>query len=216
MPGIHGAFGTGAPRLAWPVGASRLKGFTVNRLTVAALGLALVALLGVGPLLSAEAEEIGHYGTNRLVFAPVGQDSASDAKGQGIVEYRGGKEPDSRWRGSFRFKGLTPNRTYTVVVRGRLGVDEAREFSPLCTFDVKGNGNGSCFWYFSGLARLDVVQLRMGDENGAPVMQASRDDSLGSIETAPNRYSPSDELPESKTSKGKKDVRQDGAMARSD
>ena len=181
-----------------------------HRLSVAALGLALVALLGVGPLLSAAAEEIGHYGTNRLVFAPVGQGSAADAKGQGIVEYRGGAEPDSRWRGSFRFKGLEPNRTYTVVVRGRFGADdsdEAGEFSPLCSFDVKDNGNGSCFWYFSGLARLDVVQLRLGDENGAPVMKASRDDSLGSIETAPNRYSPGEELPERSAPQGKKSER---------
>jgi hypothetical protein len=212
MPGIHGAFSAEAPTLATPVGASRLKGFTVNRhrLSVAALGLALVALLGVGSLLSAAAEEIGHYGTNRLVFAPVGQDLATAAKGQGIVEYRGGAEPDSRWRGSFRFKGLEPNRTYTVVVRGRFGADdsdEAREFSPLCSFDAKGNGNGSCFWYFSGLARLDVVQLRLGDENGAPVMKASRDDSLGSIETAPNRYSPGEELPERSAPEGKKSAR---------
>jgi hypothetical protein len=169
-----------------------------------------VALLGVGPLLSAAAEEIGHYGTNRLVFAPVGQDSASAAKGQGIVEYRGGAEPDSRWRGSFRFKGLKPNRTYTVVVRGRFGADnsgQAGEFSPLCSFDVKDNGNGSCFWYFSGLERLDVVQLRMGDENGEQVMQASRDHSLGLLETAPNRYSPSEELPERNAPQGKKDAR---------
>jgi hypothetical protein len=208
MPGIHGAFGAGKPGLAVPVGVSRVKGFTMNRLrlSVAALGLALVALLSVGPLFSAAAEEIGHYGTNRLVFAPVGQDSSPNAKGQGIVEYRGGAEPDSRWRGSFRFKGLKPNRTYTVVVRGRFGADdsgEAAEFSALCSFDVKDNGNGNCFWYFSGLARLDVVELRMGDEHGAQVMQASRDGSLGSIETEPNRYSPSDELPESKTSKEK-------------
>jgi hypothetical protein len=189
-----------------------MKGFTMirHRLSVAALGLALVALLGVGPLLSAAAEEIGHYGTNRLVFAPVGQDSAADAKGQGIVEYRGGAEPDSRWRGSFRFKGLEPNRTYTVVVRGRFGADdpdEAGEFSPLCSFDVKDNGNGSCFWYFSGLARLDVVQLRLGDKNGAQEMQARRDGSLGSIETTPNRYSPGDELPERKATKGKMGAR---------
>src|SRR3954471_15857996 len=137
MPSFHRAFDAGAPGLATPVDASRLKGFTVNRhrLSVAALGLALVALLGVGTLLSAAAEEIGHHGTNQLVFAPVSQGSASAAKGQGIVEYRGGAEPDSRWRGSFRFKGLKPNRTYTVVVRGRFGADdsgEAGELSPLC------------------------------------------------------------------------------------
>src|SRR3954454_5534444 len=209
MPSFHRAFDAGAPGLATSVGASRLKGFAVNRnrLSVAALGLALVVLLGVGPLLSAAAEEIGHYGTNRLVFAPLGQDAASAAKGQGIVEYRGGAEPDSRWRGTFRFKGLEPNGTYTVVVRGRFGADgsdAAGEVSPLCSFDVKDNGNGSCFWYFSGLARLDVVQLRLGDENGAQVMKASRDDGLGSIETVPNRYSPGDPLPDLNAPKGKK------------
>src|SRR4051812_30719439 len=98
MPRVHVAIGAGMPRPAMPVSASRLKGFTMNRhrLSLTALGLALVALLGVGPLLSAAAEAIGHYGTNRLVFAPVGQ--RLDSEGKGTVEYRGGVEPDSRWR----------------------------------------------------------------------------------------------------------------------
>jgi hypothetical protein len=53
---------------------------------------------------------------------------------------------------------------------------------------------------------LDVVQLRMDNENGSPVMQASRDGSLGSIETDPNRYSSGEEQPEREAAKGKKDV----------
>ena len=57
-------------------------------------------------------------------------------------------------------------------------------------------GQGSnCFWYFRGLAQLNVVQLRTEDETGRRVLQASRSGDLGSITTVPNRYSPGGEIP---------------------
>ena len=176
-----------------------------RRFSAAALGPALVALFGVRPLGSL-AEEIGYFGTNRLAFDPAGDRPDPDGKGKGLIDYRGGAEPDSRWRATFRFSGLRPNRTYTVVVLGRFGADgsdEADQFSPLCSFDAKDNGKGRCFWYFSGLARLDVVQLQLGNESGPSVMQASRDGGPGSIKTEPNRYSPGGALPERKKSAGK-------------
>jgi hypothetical protein len=173
-----------------------------QRLSAAALGLALVTLLSVGPLL-AEAQEIGYFGKNRLVFEPAGPFADDNGKGKGIIDFRGGEEPNSRWRATFRFSRLDPNVTYSVVILGRSGAEgseEAGHRSPLCAFDAKDNGKGSCFWYFSGLARLNVVQLRLGDENGPLVMQASRDGNLGSIETVPNRYSPGGAISESKQS----------------
>lgn len=176
-----------------------------QRLTAAALGLALVTLLSMGPLLAA-AEEIGYFGMNRLVFEPAGRYADDDGKGKGIIDFRGGEEPNSRWRATLRFKRLDPNETYTVVIRGRFGADDSEEaahLSSLCSFEAKENGKGSCFWYFSGLARLDVVQLRLGDENGPLQMQASRDGNLGSIETEPNRYSPGGAKSESKVSASK-------------
>ena len=179
----------------------------MNRQTfsVAAFGLALVTLLNVG-LLLAEAQEIGYLGMNRLVFAPAGRNVDDDGKGRGIIDFRGGEEPNSRWRATFRFRQLDPDETYTVVIRGRFGADrseEAGHFSPLCSFVAADDGKGSCFWYFSGLARLNVVQLRLGDEHGSQVMQASRDANLGSIETEPNRYSPGGAMPEGNESAGK-------------
>jgi hypothetical protein len=178
-----------------------------QRLFAAALGLALVVLLGVGPLL-AGAEEIGYFGTNRLVFDTVDQNADLRGKGKGIIDYRGGAEPDSRWRATFRFTRLEPGQTYTVMVRDRFGADgsdQVGQLSPLCSFEAKVNGKGRCFWYFSGLARLDVVQLRLGDNEqiGPRVLQANRNGNLGSIETEPSRYSPGGAVPESKKSGGK-------------
>jgi hypothetical protein len=179
---------------------------------VAALWLALAASLVLeSGALAAQAKdqdlEIGYFGTNRLQFAVVGN-APVDATGKGIIDYRGGDEPSSSWRASFRFSGLDAGATYTVVVRGRFGEagsDEATAFTPLCSFTTNDNGRGSCFWYFRGLARLNVVQLRAGDENGARVMQASRSDSgAGSITTEANRYSPGGEVAtRAATGKGK-------------
>lgn len=157
--------------------------------------MALVLVLSPG---IARAQDIGYFGKNRLEFAAVSGSNGADAAagGTGIVDYKGGKEPDSRWRATFRFSGLTPRAEYTVVIRGRTGDDDsaaATEFTPLCSFTAENDGKGSCFWYFRGLARLNVVQLREGAVDGRRVLQASRSGETGSIVTDPNRFSPGGE-----------------------
>jgi hypothetical protein len=159
----------------------------------------LIALIAFNTFsAAAQNQDIAHFGKNRLRFATVERSSLPDATGTGIVDYKGGKEPTSRWRASFRFAGLDPGANYTVVVRGRFGGPGSREanaFTPLCSFQTDDKGQGGCFWYFRGLARLTVVQLRAGDESGPRVLEASRSRGRGSIETEPNRFSPGGEIP---------------------
>lgn len=172
-----------------------------NRRRLGALAIALwcaiMAVLVLSPAaVMAQEQDIGYFGKNRLEFAPLEDARASTAAGSGIVDYKGGKEPDSRWRATFRFSGLTPGSEYTVVIRGRTGVqnaDEASEFTPLCSFTAEPDGAGNCFWYFQGLARLNIVQLREGDVDGQRVLQASRSGEIGSIVTDPSRFSPGGE-----------------------
>src|SRR5829696_10111810 len=170
-----------------------------------ALCMVLLALLAfsVSPA-AAQNQDIEHFGKNRLKFATVEPFSLPDATGSGIVDYKGGKEPSSQWRASFRFTGLEPGTSYTIVIRGRFGAQgsaEADAFTPLCSFQVDDQGQGGCFWYFRGLARLTLVQLRAGDENGAQVLEANRSRDHGSIETEPNRFSAGGEIPAHKNVK---------------
>lgn len=163
----------------------------------ATLWSALIALLAFSALPTA-AQDIAHFGTNRLVFEPVGDLASPDATGKGVVDYRGGNEQSSRWRASFRFSGLEANASYTVVIKGRFADSDTADetpFNPLCSFQTDGEGKGNCFWYFRGLARLNVVQLRTEDETGRRVLQASRSGDSGSITTDPNRYSPGGQIP---------------------
>jgi len=165
-----------------------------------AMVLVLVLLPG-----EARAQDIGYFGKNRLEFAAV-SDGSESAAGTGIVDYKGGKEPDSRWRATFRFDGLTPGEDYTVVIRGRTGdqdSDAATAFTPLCSFKAEQDGAGTCFWYFQGLARLNIVQLREGEADGQRILQASRSGETGSIVTDPNRFSPGGENPSRKQSQGR-------------
>jgi hypothetical protein len=151
----------------------------------------------------AAAQNIGYFGKNRLRFATIEPSSLPNATGSGIVDYKGGKEPTSQWRASFRFTGLEPGARYTVVIRGRFGARgslEATAFTPLCSFQADDQGHGGCFWYFRGLARLTLVQLRAGDKNGTEVLEANRSGGPGSIETEPNRFSPGGEIPAYKNS----------------
>jgi hypothetical protein len=194
----HCAGGT-APRA--PVGTVRPGGFraSVRQVRAAVLWFALTATLvfGVSPA-TAQDQDIGHFGKNRLRFSAVEPFSLPDATGTGIVDYKGGKEPSSQWRASFRFTGLEAGARYTVVILGRFGAagsPEADSFTPLCSFQTDDLGQGGCFWYFRGLARLNVVQLRSEDENGIQVLEARRSGRLGSIETEPNRFSPGGEIP---------------------
>ena len=154
---------------------------------------------------AAQAQDIGHFGKNRLRFAAVEPFVLPDATGTGIVDYKGGREPASQWRASFRFAGLETGASYTVVIKGRFGAagsDEAESFTPLCSFAADDTGPGGCFWYFRGLARLTLVQLRGGDENGPRVLEANRSRGPGSIETEPNRFSPGGEIPARRQSRG--------------
>lgn len=156
--------------------------------------LAAVLSLGGAP---AQAQRIGYFGKNRLEFALVDPVSLPAANGTGIIEYKGSKEPGSRWRASMKFSGLEAGAPYAVVIQGRFGPagsPESNTFTPLCTFAADANGEGGCFWYFRGLARLNLVQLRSGDENGPVVLEASRDGAKGEISTAPNRFSPGGEV----------------------
>jgi hypothetical protein len=169
------------------------------RARAAVLWIVLLAVatlaFGASPV---AAQSIGYFGKNRLTFSPVAPFLLPDATGSGIVDYKGGTEPTSRWRASFRFTGLEPGASYTVVIRGRFGAQgssEASAFTPLCSFEADGQGQGGCFWYFRGLARLTLVQLRAGDENGTRVLEAGRSRGAGSIETEPNRFSPGGEIP---------------------
>jgi hypothetical protein len=160
------------------------------------LCIMLTALLAfsVSP---AGAENIGYFGKNRLKFATVEPFLLPDATGTGIVDYKGGNEPSSQWRASFRFSGLDSGARYTVVINGRFGArgsPEANAFTSLCSFSADEAGQGGCFWYFRGLARLNLVQLRAGDENGVRVLEANRSRGSGSSETEPNRFSPGGEI----------------------
>ena len=167
---------------------------TVLRTVLLACAVAVLAF-GASP---AAAQSIGYFGKNRLTFSSVAPFLLPDAVGSGIVDYKGGREPVSQWRASFRFSGLEPGASYTVVIRGRFGARgslEANAFTPLCSFQADLQGQGGCFWYFRGLARLTLVQLRAGDGNGTQVLEANRSDGAGSIVTEPNRFSPGGEIP---------------------
>lgn len=177
--------------------------FRCSRGTVLWIVLLAVTVLAFGAS-PAASQNIGHFGKNRLTFSSVEPFLLPDATGSGIVDYKGGKEPSSQWRASFRFTGLEPGSSYTVVIRGRFGAQgsaEADAFTPLCSFQADDQGQGGCFWYFRGLARLTLVQLRAGDENGTQVLEANRSRGPGSIETEPNRFSAGGEIPAHKNVK---------------
>src|SRR4051794_39547974 len=142
---------------------------TVLGIVLLAVAVAVLAF-GASP---AAAQNIGYFGKNRLEFSSVAPFLLPNATGSGIVDYKGGNEPTSQWRASFRFSGLEPGASYTIVIRGRYGArgsPAANALTPLCSFQADAQGQGGCFWYFRGLARLNFVQLQTGGENGTPVL----------------------------------------------
>lgn len=155
---------------------------------------AVVALVVMLLVLSARAGSAVHEGTSALVFEPVAASVSAGAAGSGLVTFNGGTEPTTRWTATFRFTGLEADTQYAVVVQGRFGADgsaEAEAFTPICAFRADGTGAGGCWDYELGMRRLNVVQLRRGDEAGRSVVQATRgEDGPGSITSVPNRYSP--------------------------
>jgi hypothetical protein len=136
----------------------------------------LIALLGLVALLALPATALAaHESNNKLVFAPVAGSPAPDAAGGGVINYIKGtsdEEPDTAWSSAFRFSGLAPDTTYTVVVRGRFA--DAAAFSAICEFTTNPSGVGTCQSQFLGLQRLAIAQLRLGGASGAPVLQATR------------------------------------------
>ena len=130
-----------------------------------------------------------HEGTNVLTFAPVWDSPSPNAAGTGTIEFNGGVEPSSKWTATFSFSGLPPFTSYTVALQGRYGLDgsaDSVKFTALCSFQTDEYGAGGCWWYFRGLRRLNVSQLRLGDDQGRTVLQATRSDGgPGSIVTLP-------------------------------
>ena len=153
------------------------------------VGVVLVVLLAWAVLGASAA----HEGVNHLTFAPAAATPAP--AGTGTLAFQGGDEPRSRWTSTFRFTGLQVGATYSVVVQGRFGDDgtpAATAFSGLCSFRTDGSGAGGCWNYSLGLRRLAVAQLRLGDEAGPSVLQATRAiGGPGAIASAPNRFTPS-------------------------
>lgn len=113
---------------------------------------------------------------NALIFAPVAGSPSPDASGQGVVNFvkgaSGETDAEGQWKATFNFKDLEPATEYSVAVRGGMG--DPLTFSGICSFMTSVSGVGVCQNQFSGLMRLDIVQLRLGDESGQPVLQATR------------------------------------------
>lgn len=136
--------------------------------------LVVFAALALALVLPASAFA-AHESNNKLVFAPVAGSPSPDASGSGAINYikgASGEESGTAWSSAFRFTGLTPGETYSVVVRGRFA--DAAAFSGICTFSANAAGVGACRSEFLGLQRLAIAQLRLGGETGTPVLQATR------------------------------------------
>ncbi|CAA9568523.1 MAG: hypothetical protein AVDCRST_MAG49-3339 [uncultured Thermomicrobiales bacterium] len=171
------------------------KGQRVRRPQLGQVAAAVRVMVLAGLVLAvARSASAAHDTTNTLVFAPVTGSPSPAATGDGVVEFRGGPEPRSRWSARFGFRGLQPDTDYAVVVQGRFGEDgspAAEAFTPLCAFRTDPTGAGTCWWYHLGLRRLSVVQVRLGDAAGAPVLQATRaPGGPGTITSRPNPFSP--------------------------
>ncbi len=141
----------------------------MRKIVTVLLAMFAVAALAALPALAA------HESNNALTFAPVAGSPSPAAAGTGVINYIKGiseEEPNTAWSSSFRFQGLEPDTTYTVVVRGRFADPTA--FSAICSFTTNAAGAGSCSESFIGLQRLAIAQLRLGGVSGTPVLQATR------------------------------------------
>lgn len=141
---------------------------------------ALYALFAVSLAAIASQPAWAHHlaSNNHLTFAPVLNSPSPDASGMGIVNFvkgaSGETDETAVFNTSFAFMGLDPNTFYTVAVRGAFSTDPST-YGGICSFVTNANGNGSCENQIVGLRRLQVAQLRLGDENGTPVLQATRE-----------------------------------------
>lgn len=154
----------------------------------------VVALLLVAVVIRPATSLADHESTTVLTFAPLADAPSPDAEGTGVVDYHGGGEPDTRWTATFQFTELATNAPYAVVVQGRYGEDgseEAEAFSQICTFTTDGAGGGGCWYYFVGLKRLGVAQLRVDTADGPAILQASAAaDEPGAMDRTANAFSP--------------------------
>jgi len=164
------------------------------RVTVALILATLVSLISTSRTVVAV-----HDSTNMLVFEVVDGSGSPPATGEGVIEYRGGSELDSRWTVQLRFGGLAAGERYVAVVQGRYGAagqPNGDEFNELCSFEATSTGDGGCWWYLVRMQQVNVVQLRLGAVDGPPVVQATRNgDGPGSITSFPNAYSPPEASP---------------------
>ncbi|MBA2278342.1 MAG: hypothetical protein H0W06_11320 [Chloroflexia bacterium] len=158
-------------------------------------GFVLIAMVAAGLAIDPWRANAEHESTNVLTFASATDAPLPDATGDGVIEFNGLTDPQAtRWTATFSFAGLEPGASYTVVVQGRFGDDgttDATAWTPICAFQAGAGGIGGCWHYFVELRRLGVVQLRQGDGDGLPVLQATRAaDQPGIIESVPNPFSP--------------------------
>ena len=162
-----------------------------RRMGVIAVSLIVIALVSVSLMLPAPIRA-DHESTTSVVLEPVDAAGAEGASGAGLVEFHGGPEPESRWTLTFEFTGLEPNTGYVLMVQGRFGNDgspEASAFTELCRFTSDEQGEGACWYYFVGLRRLSVMELRQGDADGPAVLRATKGDGPGSMTRSPNAFS---------------------------
>ncbi|MGI8482968.1 MAG: hypothetical protein ACR2OU_01740 [Thermomicrobiales bacterium] len=161
-----------------------------RRILLVSFAIVVVALAQAGTGIS-RAE---HESTTHLTFERVQDSPSLGGEGTGVIDFRGGKEPTSRWTAMFRFTQLQPATHYVVVVQGRFGDDgtaEAKAFSSICAFNTEAKGAGGCWYYLVGMRRLGVVQVRIGDAEGLIVLQATGASSgPGSMRRTPNDFPP--------------------------
>ncbi|MEJ7837880.1 MAG: hypothetical protein WKF81_03645 [Thermomicrobiales bacterium] len=163
--------------------------FPGNRWRAVYLILAVTTAILVTSIAPATAD---HESLTRMTFAPVTESADPAASGVGMVKFHGGEEPDSRWTATFQYFGLRPATMYAVVVQGRFGEDgseEAAAYTPVCEFVSGDDGSGGCWFYFVGLKRLGVVQVRVDGPDGEAVLQASNKDGPGDMDRTANAYS---------------------------
>ncbi len=135
-----------------------------------------------------------HESTNNLTFEPVEDSPSPDGAGEGMIDYHGGGEPDTLWTATFQFTNLEPEQAYAVVVQGRFGedgTDAATAFTLICDFETDASGDGGCWYYFVGLRRLAIMEVRIGDADGEAVLRATvSEDGPGSLSRMANDFSP--------------------------
>lgn len=151
-----------------------MKSASVKRVVYVLLTLSLAFLVN----LPAFAHHLEDCKSHRLTFDPVLNSPSPEAEGMGKIKLvkraSGGTSETAVFNTNFHFMDLEPNTFYTVAVRGAFSADP-NTYGAICSFVSSHHGNGKCRNQVTGLQRLQVAQLRLGDENGMPVLQATRE-----------------------------------------